>query len=133
MSQENIEVVKRLYEAFQVGGLDAALEYLDPEILWEDLDALPGGGTYRGFDGLRQSLDRFSEAWGDLSLTAEELVDAGDAVVVAHRWRATGKSSGTPIDTVTWNVFWLRDGKVVRRRAFLERASAFDAAAASQG
>ena len=132
MSQENVEIVRSLYAAFEAGGFDAALEFLDPEIIWEDLDALPDAGTFHGYDQLRESIGQFYDAWSDLTLAPEELIDAGDSVIVAHRWRATGKSSGTPIDTLVWNVMTVRNDKVVRRRAFLDRSQAREAAGLSE-
>ena len=128
MSEENVETVRRAYAALEDGGVEAVIEVLDPEIVWEDLDALPGAATYRGHDGFREAFRRFYEAWGDLSFTPEEFIDAGDVVVVAHRWRGAGKSSGTPVDTIVWNVVTLRDGKITRRRAFQDREEALAAA-----
>ena len=124
MSRENVEIMRRLYEAWHEGGLDAVIPYFDPEIVWEDLDVLPGAATYRGHDELREGFAKFYDAWGDMTFTAEEMIDAGDAVVVAHRWQGSGRSSGTPIDTFTWNVFRLRDGLVVHRRAYQSREQA---------
>ena len=131
MSQENIEILRGLYERMPREGLEATIDLFDPEVIWEDLDALPGASTYRGHDGLRQAFGLFYDAFGDLDFEAEELIDAGDAVVVAHRWRGTGATSGTPIDQVTWNVFWLRDGLLTRRRAFQSREAALEAAGLS--
>ncbi|MFN2612641.1 MAG: nuclear transport factor 2 family protein [Solirubrobacterales bacterium] len=127
MSEENVEIVGRAYRAYQSGGLDAAIEFFHPEIEWKDLDALPDAGSYRGLEELREAVRSFYAAWDDLSFTPEEFIDAGEAVVVAHRWRGSGKSSGTPIDTLTWNVFTLRDGKIVRRQAFQDREQALTA------
>jgi hypothetical protein len=128
MSPGNVELVKRLYERVAQEGLEASIDHFDPDVVWEDLDVLPGAGTYRGHAGLREAFGRFYDAWDDLSFEAEQLIDAGDAVVVAHRWRGTGKTSGTPINTLVWNVLWLRDGKVLHRRAFQSRDDALEAA-----
>ena len=132
MSQENVEIVERAYRTFQSGGIEAALEFFHPEVVWEDLGVLPDAASYRGHDEFRESVARFYDAWDDLSFTAQDFIDAGDAVVVPHRWRGTGKSSGTPIDTVTWNVFTLRDGKIIQRRAFQRREEALEAAGLSE-
>jgi ketosteroid isomerase-like protein len=128
VSSADVDVVRRLYDSFRSRGFEATLELVDPEIVWEDLDELPGATVARGHDELRRLFTSFYEAWDDLSFTPEEFIDAGGAVIVAHRWRATGRSSGTPIDTVVWNVIWLRDGRIVHRRAFQGREAAFAAA-----
>jgi uncharacterized protein len=132
MSEENVELVARAYRAYQGGGLDAAMEFFDPEVEWEDLNALPDAGIYRGREELREAVKSFYAAWDDLSFTPEEFIDAGEAVVVAHRWRGTGKASGTPINTLTWNVFTLRDGRIIQRRAFQHREQALEAAGLSE-
>jgi uncharacterized protein len=132
MSEENVEIVERAYRAFRSGGLEAAMAFFHPDIEWADLDALPDAGSYRGLEELREAVGRFYAAWDDLSFTPEDFIDAGEAVVVAHRWRGTGKSSGTPIDTLTWNVFVLRDGKIIQRRAFQLRQEALEAAGLSE-
>ena len=132
MSEENVEIVERAYRAYQSGGLEAAMEFFHPEVEWEDLDALPDAGSYRGHEEFREAVSRFYAAWDDLSFTPEDFIDAGEAVVVAHRWRGTGKSSGTPIDTLTWNVFTLRDRKIIQRRAFQHREEALEAAGLSE-
>ena len=133
MSRENVEIVRRLYERLAEDGLEATLDLFHPDVVWEDLDLLPGAGTYRGHAGLREAFARFYDAWGDLAFDAEQLIDAGDAVVVVgHRWHGTGKASGTPIDTLVWNVLWLREGKLVRRQAFQTRDAALEAAGLSK-
>jgi ketosteroid isomerase-like protein len=132
MSQANVETAQRVYDAFERGGIDAVIDFLDPEVIWEDIDALPGARTYRGHDGFRMSAQSFFEAWGQLRLTPQEHIDAGDTVVSAHRWQAVGKESGTPIDMLVWNVMTFRGGNVVRRRAFVDRAKALEAAGLSE-
>jgi len=132
MSEKNVEIVRRAYRAYQSGGLEAAMEFFHPEVEWEDLDALPDAGSYKGQEEFREAVSRFYAAWDDLSFTPEDFIDAGEAVVVAHRWRGTGKSSRTPIDTLTWNVFTLRDDKIIQRRAFQHREEALEAAGLSE-
>lgn len=128
MSQENVEVVRRAYEAFTGGGVEAAEEFLHPEVVWEDRYDMPGASVYRGHDGFRIAVDRFYEVWAELSISAEQVIDVGNKVVVAHRWRGRGKEGGTPIDTVDWNVLTIESGLITRRQAFSERADALEAA-----
>lgn len=61
MSQDNVEVVREAFEAFNRGDFDAALERMHPAIEWQALDAFPDAGTYRGRDEVRH----FWEAWRD--------------------------------------------------------------------
>jgi ketosteroid isomerase-like protein len=132
MSQENVEIVRRAYEAFTRGGVEAVEAFLHPEVVWEDRYELPGASVYRGHDGFREAVDRFYEAWKELSVSAEQVIDAGDKVVVGHRWRGHGKEGGTPIDTLVWNVLTIEGGLIIRRQAFGERAKALEAAGLSE-
>jgi ketosteroid isomerase-like protein len=60
-------------------------------------------------------------------LIPEEFADMGDRVVVTVRFRARGRGSGTPVDARLYDVFTLRDGKIVRMDQFAERAEALEA------
>lgn len=65
--------------------------------------------------------------WDTYTAAAEELIDAGDRVVVVHHEWRRGKGSGVEVESRSANVFDLRDGKVVRRRPFADREAALDA------
>ena len=54
MSQENVEIVRRSYEGYVRGDLEAALKAFDPEIEAYDHD-IPDAGDYRGLSGLLRS------------------------------------------------------------------------------
>jgi hypothetical protein len=77
MSQENVETVRRLIEAFNRRDFDAMLETSDPEI--EVVTLI--GGTYRGHTGWRQIIDQAMEEVPGFQLVLEDLIDVGDKVV----------------------------------------------------
>jgi ketosteroid isomerase-like protein len=73
--------------------------------------------------------NRFGESWEDLVLEPVEFIDAGeDAVVVVSSMRGRGKGSGAPVDAPIAFLTELRDGKIVRDRAFFSRSEALQAA-----
>jgi uncharacterized protein len=128
MSQENMEVVGKLYEAFARGEIDSILAQVDPEIEFDPSDRLPDEGIHRGREAYRQFLKRTFELWAGFRVEVEELLDVGDAVVALIHTTATGRASGIEVDERVAHVFWLRDATPYRFKVFGERAKALEAA-----
>jgi ketosteroid isomerase-like protein len=70
--------------------------------------------------------------WEELEMTAEEFIDGGDRVVVSGYFRGRGRGSGVEVDTRFYEVYTLRDGKIVRLDEFTGRADALEAAGLSE-
>jgi ketosteroid isomerase-like protein len=124
MSQETVEIVRR----FLIADVDEAMTYADPGIVWNPIEELPT----QGHDAVRASLARWKAEWDDYKVMPEEFVDRGDRVVVTVRLRGRGRGSGVEIDARFYDVYTLRDGKVVRMDQFTERAEALAAVALSE-
>jgi ketosteroid isomerase-like protein len=130
VSQENLDLAGRVFEAFAVRDLDGLLAIVDP-----DVDFLPvtanittGGMPYRGHDGIARYLDDVARVWPKLRLFPDELRDLGhDTVLVLGRVVAHG--GGMILDRPTGWVFRMRDGRIVRMRVYGSHAEAVDAAA----
>jgi ketosteroid isomerase-like protein len=120
MSQQSVEIVRR----FLMAGVDEALTYADPGIVWNPIEELPT----RGHDAVRASLARWKAEWDDYKMVPEEFVDRGDRVVVTVRLGGRGRGSGVEIDALFYDVYTLRDGKIVRMDQFTERSQALEAA-----
>jgi ketosteroid isomerase-like protein len=123
MSQENVEIVRRFLSA----EVDEAMPYADPEIVWNPIEELPT----RGHEAVRASLDHWKAEWEDYEVVPEEFVDSGDRVVATVCLRGRGRGSGIPIDARFYDVYTLRDGKIVRMDQFSERSEALEAAGLS--
>jgi ketosteroid isomerase-like protein len=119
MSQENVEIVRR----FLVAEFDEALMCVDPDIVWNPVEE----SSAQGHDAVRASTARWKSEWDDYELIPEEFVDAGDQVVVTVRFRARGRGSGIEIDGRLYDVFTLRDNKIVRMDQFIEQSEALEA------
>ena len=120
MSQENVEIVRRF---LIVDDVDEALTYADPGIVWNPTEEL----ATQGHDAVRASLARWKAEWHDYRVMPEEFVDRGDSVVVTVRLRGRGRGSGVEVDALFYDVYTLRDGKIVRMDQFTERSQAFEA------
>lgn len=121
MSQENVEIVRRF---LIVEDVDEALTHADPGIVWNPIEELPT----EGHGAVRASLARWKAEWHDYKVMPEEYVDKGDSVVVTVLLRGRGRGSGVEIDARFYDVYTLRDGKIVRMDQFTERSQAIQAA-----
>ena len=128
MSQHNVEIVRRAIDAFNSGGIDAALEFLDPQIEWTTTGIFLEPGTYRGHEGAVRYMGALATELEDLHNEPEELIDAGEQVVVPMRLTARGKQSGAPVEYTGTLVYVVRGGKITRIRNYTERAKALEAA-----
>jgi ketosteroid isomerase-like protein len=135
VSKENVEIVRRVYEAAARRDAATVLALYDPEV---ELDpsrlGVAGfaggvGGVYRGHEGLRSFFREWHEAWGDIEYDFEELIDAGgEHVISVGTRRARGRASGAEVEGPFALVWTLREGKVVRVVWFLTRTKAVEAA-----
>jgi uncharacterized protein len=127
----NLEIVRRSYEAFERGDLDAVLADLDPEIEWHQAQGLPHGGLYRGRDEVRRNVFEPLDAewWSEFSALPDEILYAGDELVVLGRYRGTAKGTGKRLDVPFVHVWTLRDERATRFRQFLDTAGWIEALA----
>jgi ketosteroid isomerase-like protein len=139
MSEENVEIVTRSFEAFQEGMRRGDLAvWFDSEDLADDFEwVIPpevvGLGTYRGREGFLEFMRAWTEDYENWSIDLERVIDAGeDRVVGVFHHRATGRASGVPIELVQGIVWELADGRVVRMRNYMTPAEALEAAGLSE-
>ncbi len=132
MSLENVDLVRRGWEAYERGDLSAVLADVSADVVTYIAPPSPVEGTYHGPEGLLQSLLDWAEGFDELVITAEEFIDAGDRVVVRTHQRARGAESGVPVEDDFWFVHTIRTGKSVRLALFVDRSAAFGAAGLSE-
>jgi ketosteroid isomerase-like protein len=126
MSRENVEIVRRGYDAYARGDVAAMLDDLEPGITTYREE--PDGATFTGRDGLLKAIAEWVEDFDEFEMTAEEFVDANDRQVVVHvHQRATGSQSGAPIEGDFWFVHTFGDAKVTRLDMFASKAKALQA------
>jgi ketosteroid isomerase-like protein len=135
MSEENVEIVRNVIEAFQAGwerGDTAALNSVPvaPDAEWIPAADLVGpASVYRGPEGFIEFMRTWTEEFEEWSSRLKRLVDAGDDRVVAlFHQSATGKGSGVPVALDHGAIFELDDGRVIRMRIYRTEAEALEAA-----
>jgi ketosteroid isomerase-like protein len=136
MLQENMEIVRALFEAFNERDVEAALDFLAPDGEWGP--AFSGGGliegaVYRGHEGVRKSYEMQAEKWEAVTADLVEVEDFGDKVLVEVHLSAIERSSDVnPVDRTTWNVLEIRNGKVAFGLVYPSRRAALEAAGLSE-
>ena len=95
-----------------------------------DCEYLPveEASAVRGHDALVRWIERWLEAWDDAWDEIDEIVEAGEIVVAAIRVHGRGRKSGMEISQRLFDVWELRDGRVLRIREYLDPDHAFKAA-----
>jgi ketosteroid isomerase-like protein len=130
VSEENVEIIRRGYEAYTRGDLAAIQEVTDPGVVVYRKD--PDGATFHGWDGFLQAIAEWVEDFDEFTISAREFIDANDdQVVVRVHQTAVGAQSGAPIEAEFWFVHTQRDGKLVRLDMLANKADALAAAGLS--
>ncbi len=132
MSQENVEIVRRMWERGNAEAdvdLPAILvEFFDPEIEWHDTSSLPGAAVYRGYEALRRHIEDYRDAWADSGFEIEEIRSVGDRVLTRGRYFGVGQQSGIRLeDNVVLGIYDLRRGRILRVRQFVDESEALKA------
>ncbi len=130
MSEENVELMRRGYEAW-AARQGPAFEFYDPEIEWHGPSEFPDlAGPYHGHDGVRRYIEQLFEVFEEYRMVPEEFIDAGDdQVLVFSREGGRGIGSGAEVEThPTAHLWTIRDGKAIRMESYWERSDALEAA-----
>jgi ketosteroid isomerase-like protein len=125
VSEGNVEVVRRLFELYGSGGMEAALEVLDEQIVIvipPEMSAEPD--TYHGHEGARRYFNGFDGMLEDVRYEALELIPEGEHVLARARLAGRGASSGLEVDLESIVVHTVEDGKVTRIEPYTDLESA---------
>jgi ketosteroid isomerase-like protein len=129
MSEENVEVVRGVLEAFTRGDLGAVFAVADPGIELEVSDAyLDAPRTYQGHEGMRELFAAQAEVFDPFRLEPEEFLDAGDQVVVIARAGGLARASGVEVMDRFGHLWTVRGGKIVHFKEFKDPNHALEAA-----
>jgi uncharacterized protein len=132
--RENLEIVRRGFDAFNQGGVEGILPFIHPEFeatTPPNLASEPD--TYRGHDGIRRWFDSFDEVMEEIRWDAHGFQEVGDRVVVEFTLRARGKTTGLDFGQEAVMVWWLRDGRAIRVELFETLDEAIAAARGAAG
>ena len=136
MSQENVELLLRLWETWNEQGEVAVIarDFWDPHIEWH----LPAEWTSvasrisRGREAVMRQSQEFAEHMGHFLIEVVEVVDAGDEVFANLRYHARGAKSEAEVALPVFHVTRVREGRIQRVRVFATRDKALEAAGLSE-
>ena len=131
MSRENVEIVRRIYDAVAQRDAATPFAYYAEDIVWDVSNSRRATlmhSVYHGHEGVRQSWRDGLSAFGEIDFEVKELIDAGDQVLAVIRERAVGRASGVPVETTHLAVLTLSGGKVIQVQMFDDPQQAREAA-----
>lgn len=122
MSEENVELVRRIYEAWEQE--ESARDFIAEDIEYVNPSYAVEPGTRRG----RKSFRVIRDTYEDFQIRVERYVDAGEEVVVLAQYKASGPGSGVPVSGEHGYVWTVRGGQAVRFQWFQSHREALEAA-----
>lgn len=128
MSQENVEIVRRFWDARNAGDHEAACAELDPDVVVDlSRSRSPYRGVRHGHGGYRRLIREAGEGWGNIRFDAEEIIDLGEYVVVVSHLSVRGRSSGIEMRGSGANAFRVSGGRIVEFVLYQTKDEALDA------
>ena len=124
----NAETVGRALEAFNRGGVDAALEYLDPEVEWWGPEDWLEERLYSGHDGVRRLASSWTQTFDQYRIDLDETRESGNTVLALCHQRGRIKGSGDQIAEPIGYIFEFRNGRATRVDVYFSWEAAVDAA-----
>ena len=123
MSEENVEVIRRLFTAVEERDLPGVLAAYDENVVIREAESLPYGGEFHGHEGGQRHALGALEVWGNLQSSGEKtlnarFLDAGQDYVIVL-WRQRGVNSrGEKFDAPVVSVYKMRGSKIVESQMF---------------
>ena len=131
MSQENVEVVRSVFEAWNTGDVDALREGFDRDVIMRMPEGWPEPGPFVGRDAVMRQLKQQRETWdSDAFELITDFIGAADRVVVRFIWRAAGRGPDVPVEAT--GIYTVRKGKIFAIEHFWDHAEALEAVGLSE-
>ncbi len=128
MSQENVEVVRALFDALNRRAVAEAVQAcVHPDVELHSLVAEAEGEVFRGHDGFRRWFGLMIEVFPDWRVDVDETRSIEEYVLGVNRLRGHGAGSGVPVEGDFWHLTRFREGKLVWIRFFGAEREALEA------
>ncbi|MEO8436581.1 MAG: nuclear transport factor 2 family protein [Pyrinomonadaceae bacterium] len=125
MSQETVNTVRGLYDAFATGNIPAVLAALDPKVEWSEAEHFiyADGNPYIGPQAVLEGVFmKFAIEWDSFTVSPDEVLDAGETAIGLGHYSGTYKSNGANVRAQFAHFFTFRDGKVVKFQQYTDTA-----------
>jgi ketosteroid isomerase-like protein len=123
MSEENVQVVRKIYDAFAKGDVFAVLGQLDSSIEWREADNFiyADGNPYIGPKAVLEGVFmRLGAQWENFAAVPGEILDAGERVVVLGIYTGTYKKTGKAVSAQMVHVWTLQGNKAVKFQQYTD-------------
>jgi ketosteroid isomerase-like protein len=125
MSQENVEIVRRGFEEWNAGDMDALRELYARDVVWRPPEGWPEPGPYVGREAVMRQLKQMRETFDtDSFQLISDFIDVGDRVAVRFIWRGVGHGPDSNIEAT--GVYTMRKGRIFSIEFFWEHAEVLD-------
>jgi len=133
MSQENVEIVRRVYALWASRQWSVIPDFFSPDVEIDLSRNVFNPDVYHGHSGVERYLRVVQEVWDDFQVVPIEFSDAGRGVVVTVTISGRGKGSGVEVTMEVTSIWTLQDSKVVRVvGGYRDRADALEAVGLSE-
>ena len=127
MSEENVEIVRRSFDAWNEGSIEAIRRcYAEDVVVQTAITEL--GKTFECDDPIGRWVAELQETWAEIQYELERTVEGEDVVVSFYRAIGIGRESGVEVVREMTGVYRFRDGLIVSEHVFLDRDKALEAA-----
>jgi ketosteroid isomerase-like protein len=117
MSEENVAVVRGMWEAFRRNDFEASLAAFDADVEWDGTN-LPDGKISRGIDAVVDHATGWANMWEGWEVELEDVIDAGEDRVIAFIRERGHSKAGLDMDERHSELYVVRGGKIVYRKGF---------------
>jgi ketosteroid isomerase-like protein len=125
MSKESVEVVRRGFQVWNAGDMDALRELYDPDVVWRPPEGWPEPGPYVGRKAVMRQLEQMRETWDTDSFELiGDFIDVGDRIAVRFIWRGLGHGPESNIEAS--GVYTVRKGRIVSIEFFWDHAEVLE-------
>ena len=131
MSEETVEVVRRVIAFLNETGEAGPLELYDPGVTLTTRGDVGGPETFAGHQGMADAVEWFADAWERTEAHIEELIEVGGVVVAVVRIKLRSRE-GVDLEVEEGWAYWLRGGKLVRIEQHGSKEEALEAAGLSR-
>lgn len=123
-TSRNLQTLMGFVEYVLGGKVEAALEFIHPDVVAHEAESLPYGGEYRGKDAFLELLTKIGETV-EIEVTPLGMHDAGDTIVAVFLAKFTSRASGNSIEMPVSEVYGFTDGLISSANFFYKDTKAF--------
>ena len=123
MSQENVALIRGIYDGFAAGDVGAVLGAMSPDIVWNEAENFPyaDGNPYVGPQAVAEGVfARLIGEWDGFAVNVEEILDAGDTIVALGRYGGSCKATGKAMNPQLAHVWRVAGGKAVAFQQYVD-------------